>query len=183
MYYHRETETMPRANLEALQFDKLHEMLDEIDGRNEFYTDKFRLTGVRPGDIRTLDDLERLPFTRKSELAEAQEKSGFACNLTYPIAEYTRFHQTSGTTGKPLHVFDTLKSWDWWAHCWAHVYSAANVTPEDRIFCAFSFGPFIGFWSSIDGAAKIGALLVPGGGRSSLERLQLIRETECTVLC
>lgn len=183
MYYQRETETMPRADLEALQFDKLHAMLEEIDGRNEFYTEKIRQAGVRPGDIRSREDLERLPFTRKAELATAQEQAGFACNLTYPLAQYTRFHQTSGTTGKPLRVFDTRKSWDWWAHCWAHVYAAANVTPEDRIFCAFSFGPFIGFWSSVDGAAKIGALMVPGGGRSSLDRLQLMRETECTVLC
>jgi len=183
VYYHRETETMPRAGLEALQIDKLHEMLHEIHGRNDFYTGKFKRAGVKPGEIRSMEDLSRLPFTLKSELAEAQEKSGFAYNLTYPLADYTRFHQTSGTTGKPLHVFDTRKSWEWWAHCWAHVYSGAGVTREDRIFCAFSFGPFIGFWSSIDGAAKIGALLVPGGGRSSLERLHLMRETECTVLC
>ena len=183
VYFDRESETLPREKLRALQFGKLQNMLAEIHGRNAFYTRKLDEAGVAPGDINSLDDLPLLPFTRKSELVEAQQADGFTANLTYPLSAYTRFHQTSGTTGKPLRVFDTRSSWDWWARCWGHVFAAAGVTAEDRVFCAFSFGPFIGFWAAVDGASKIGALFIPGGGRSSMERLELMRETGCTVLC
>lgn len=183
MYFDEQTQTLPRDELEKLQLAKLQDMLAEIYEKNSLYTVKLRDTGYRPGDLKSLDDLKYLPFTRKTEFSQAQEEDGFACNLTYPISAYTRLHQTSGTTGKPLRVFDTVDSWDWWGRCWGHVFAGAGVTAEDRIFCAFSFGPFIGFWAAVDGARKIGAMLVPGGGRSSIERLRLMQETGCTVLC
>jgi len=183
VYFDKETETLSREKLEKLQLIKLQKMLVEIYGRNEFYTGKLQAAGFVPGDLTALDLLKRLPFTQKSELIQAQETDGFAANLTYPLSAYTRFHQTSGTTGKPLRVFDTPVSWDWWARCWGHVLAGADVSAEDRVFCAFSFGPFIGFWATVDGAGKVGALLIPGGGRTSLERLQLMWETGCTVLC
>ena len=183
MYFDKETETLPREKLENLQLGKLQSMLAEIYGKNKFYTGKLNAAGCVPDDLDSLDKLDKLPFTEKSELINAQEDGGFAGNLTYSWPAYTRFHQTSGTTGKPLHVFDTRESWDWWARCWGHVYAGANVTAEDRIFCAFSFGPFIGFWAAVDGARKIGALFIPGGGRTSLERLQLMLDTRSTVLC
>ena len=183
VYFDEQTQTLPREKLEQLQLTKLQNMLDEIYQKNSLYTKKLKDCGYQPGDIKSMADLKHLPYTRKAEFTEAQEEDGFACNLTYPITAYTRLHQTSGTTGKPLRVFDTIDSWDWWGRCWGHVFSGAGVTAEDRIFCAFSFGPFIGFWAAIDGAKKIGALLIPGGGRSSIERLQLMKETGCTVLC
>jgi phenylacetate-CoA ligase len=183
MFFDEKTETMPREHLRQLQAGKMRAMLDELCGRNRFYTTKFERAGFQPGDFRSLDDLQNLPLTTKTELAEDQAANGFAANLTYPLSAYTRFHQTSGTTGKPLRVFDTAESWEWWGRCWAHVYSGAGVTAEDRVFCAFSFGPFIGFWSAVEGARHIGALFIPGGGRSSLDRLHLMRDTGNTVLC
>jgi len=176
-------EMLTRDELSKIQLEKLQSMLGEIHGQNHFYTDKFNAAGVQPGDITRLSDLENLPFTSKNELSADQERDGFAANLTYPMERYTRFHQTSGTTGKPLHVFDTNESWDWWGNCWAQVLSGAGVTAEDRLFCAFSFGPFIGFWASVEGAKQDGALMIPGGGRSSIDRLHLMRDTQCTVLC
>jgi phenylacetate-CoA ligase len=92
-------------------------------------------------------------------------------------------HQTSGTTGVPLKVFDTNESWDWWGRCWGHVLSGAGVTSSDRLFMAFSFGPFIGFWAAVEGARKIGALMLPGGGRDTQQRLEMMREAGATVLC
>lgn len=183
MYFDQKTETLTRQKLEDLQFGKLQCMLAEIYGKNKFYTRKLKASGFVPDEITSLEKLSLLPITLKSELIQAQENDGFSANLTYPLSNYTRFHQTSGTTGKPLRVFDTRASWDWWANCWGHVYAGAGVTSEDRVFCAFSFGPFIGFWAAVDGASKIGALFIPGGGRTSMERLQLMRETGCTVLC
>ena len=182
-FFDQKTETLPREQLEQLQLQKMQAILAEIYGKNRFYTRKLQGADFEPGDLTTLDDLLDLPLTSKDELVEDQADDGFAANLTYPLAAYTRFHQTSGTTGQPLRVFDTAESWDWWGRCWGHVFAGAGVTAEDRIFCAFSFGPFIGFWAAVEGARHIGALLVPGGGRSSLDRLHLMQETGCTVLC
>lgn len=176
-------DNLSRDELTQIQSEKLRLMLEEIYGRNYFYTTKFDEAGIRPEDITGLDQLDKLPFTIKSELAADQDRDGFAANLTYPLKRYIRFHQTSGTTGRPLRVLDTPESWDWWGGCWARGLAGAGITAEDRIFCAFSFGPFIGFWASVVGARQIGALLVPGGGRSSIDRLHLMRESGCTVLC
>jgi phenylacetate-CoA ligase len=107
----------------------------------------------------------------------------FGTNLTYPITAYVRMHQTSGTTGVPLKVLDTDESWSWWGHCWGHVLAGAGVTATDRIFLAFAFGPFIGFWAAVEGARKIGALMIPGGGRDTQQRLEMMRAAGATVLC
>ncbi|BAL27023.1 phenylacetate--CoA ligase family protein [Azoarcus sp. KH32C] len=183
-YFDQSTETLPREELRALQLQKLQAMMAELWGKNRFYSNKWKGVGVEPRDIRTLDDLARLPLTTKSELMEDQAANGpFGTNLTYPIEKYTRLHQTSGTTGVPLKVLDTADSWDWWAKCWAHVLAGSGVNATDRVFLAFAFGPFIGFWAALEGARKLGAVMIPGGGRDSLQRLELMRETGATVLC
>ena len=172
-----------RTALEELQLTKLQRVLAEIYPRNRLYKEKFDEAGIDPRSIRSTDDIARLPLTEKRELVADQDNGHFAANMTYPLSRYIRFHQTSGTTGEPLRVLDTRESWDWWGHCWKQVFSAVGVSADDRIFCAFSFGPFIGFWAAVEGARQLGAMLIPGGGRSSLERLKLMRETGCTVLC
>ena len=101
---------------------------------------------------------------------------------TYDAARYVAYHQTSGTTGRPLVVLDTAESWDWWLRCWVEVYRAAGVTAADRVFFAFSFGPFIGFWSAFEAARRLGALAVPAGGLDTKGRLALMRTARATVL-
>ena len=184
-FFNEATETLTRDKLEALQLQKLRAMLAELWQRNRFYTAKWTAAGVDPRDVGTLADLAQLPFTTKSELMEAQQAANgsFGTNLTYPPEAYVRLHQTSGTTGVPLKVLDTAQSWDWFGRCWAHVFAGAGIGPADRVILAFSFGPFIGFWSAVEGAHKIGATLIPGGGRDSLQRLELMRDTGATVLC
>src|SRR5205085_1642651 len=91
--------------------------------------------------------------------------------------------QTSGTTGRPLRVLDTEQSWNWWGRCWGYVLAGAGLTADDRLFAAFSFGPFIGFWAAVEGARNIKAMMIPGGGRDSMQRLELMRETGSTALC
>ncbi|MCK6623791.1 MAG: phenylacetate--CoA ligase family protein [Anaerolineae bacterium] len=184
LYFDEAMETLPREQLAAVQLKKLQVMLADIYGRNRFYTKKFTEAGFYLGDLKSLVDLQYLPLTNKIELSTDQVAEGFTgANLTYPLTAYTRYHQTSGTSGQPLRVFDTVESWDWWGRCWAHVFAGAGVTAQDRIFFAFSFGPFIGFWAAVEGARQIGAMLIPGGGRSSIERLHLMRDTGSTVLC
>ena len=183
-YFDEATETLPREQLAALQYGKLRAMMGEIWGRNAFYTNKWKAAGVKPDDIRSLDDLPNLPFTKKGELMDDQAAHApFGTNLTYPLDAYVRMHQTSGTTGVPLKVLDTTDSWDWWGRCWGHVLAGAGVTAADRLFMAFAFGPFIGFWAAVEGARKIGAVMIPGGGRDSQQRLELMREIGATVLC
>ena len=183
-YFDQSTETLSRDQLQALQFSKLQALTAELWEHNRFYTAKWKAAGMQPGDLKSLADLSRLPLTTKSELMVDQAASGpFGNNLTYPTEQYVRFHQTSGTTGVPLKVPDTEAGWQWWGRCWGHVLAGAGVTAADRVFMAFSFGPFIGFWAATEGARQLGALMVPGGGRDSPQRLELMREVGATVLC
>lgn len=183
-YFDASTETMPRAELQALQLQKLQALLDETWGKNAFYTRKFQEQGLHPHDVRALDDLALLPFTLKRELVQDQsDNAPYGTNLTYPLNRYVRYHQTSGTTGAPLRVLDTDASWDWWGKCWAFVLSGAGVCEGDKLFAAFSFGPFIGFWAAVEGARKIGAMMIPGGGRDSIQRLELMRDAGATAIC
>ncbi|CAG1007735.1 phenylacetate-CoA ligase [Burkholderiales bacterium] len=183
-YFDSQTETLPREQLAALQLSKLQAMAKELWQQNRYYTVKWRAAGVAPEDLRTLEDLARLPLTTKQELMEDQAQHGpFGNNVTYPIDRYVRFHQTSGTTGVPLKVPDTEAGWQWWGRCWGHVLAGAGVSAADRIFMAFSFGPFVGFWAATEGARKLGAMMIPGGGRDSPQRLELMREVGATVLC
>ncbi len=177
-------ETLDRSSLHRLQIDRLRALLGEVNGSNAFYRWKWKEAGV--GDatsIRSLDEFRRLPFTTKQELLQNQHAHPpFGTDLTYPVERYSRFHLTSGTTDRPLRWLDTAESWEWWIRCWTFVFRAAGVGPEDRIFFAFSFGPFIGFWSGFDAATRLGALSLPGGGQDSVLRLRTIIETEATVL-
>src|SRR3990172_9795002 len=112
-YFDPATETMLREQLRSLQLEKLGGVLDQVHGRNRFYTAKLNEAGFAPGALRSLDDLARLPCTTKSELVQAQaDAPPFGTNATFPESAYTRLHQTSGTTGVPLRVVDTRESWD-----------------------------------------------------------------------
>lgn len=177
-------ETLGREALGQVQVRKLQMMIQALLPGNKFYRRKLNAAGVKSHrDIRSLADFRGLPFTTKDELSRDQVSDPpYGTNLTFSRENYTRIHQTSGTTGEPLKWLDTEESWKWWTRCWAAVYRAAGVTSRDRIFFAFSFGPFIGFWSAYDGAQRIGALAVPGGGMSSYQRLKAILDHGISVL-
>ncbi|MFV1969553.1 MAG: phenylacetate--CoA ligase family protein [Acidimicrobiia bacterium] len=181
-FFDREIETLPRERLRTLQETKLAAVVTSTYGSNRFVTEKFDEAGATAGDVRTLEDLVGLPFTTKDELMAAQSEGLLSTNCTFGEAAYTRIHQTSGTTGPPLRVFDTAESWDWWGHCWGFVLAGAGVTAQDRLFVPFSFGPFIGFWAALGGAEKVGALMIPGGGRTSSQRLRLMAEMGATAM-
>jgi phenylacetate-CoA ligase len=177
-------ETMPRDDLAAYQWQRFIRLLPAVAAGNPFYRAKWTAAGI--DDARAISEWEafrRLPFTTKMELSRDQElHPPFGSDLTFPLNHYVRVHQTSGTTGRPLRWLDTAESWEWWQRCWMFVYRAAGVGPGDRIFFAFSFGPFIGFWAAFDAARRIGALAIPGGGLDSNLRLRLLAESGATVL-
>ena len=167
--------------MERARLDRLNGMLDEVLRTNEFYRRK--LEGRVEPPLEGLQRFSELPFTTKQELVDDQlGRPPFGSDLTYPPERYVRVHQTSGTTGRPMYWLDTEASWDWWGECWKAVLEAAGVGPADRIFFAFSFGPFIGFWSGWEGARKVGALAVSGGGQSTQQRLRSLVEYGATVL-
>lgn len=175
---------MPRSSisspdrLKADQLARLRQHLPEVLAANPFWRERLH-------DVRGWDDFERLPLTTKNDLVADQEAHPpFGSNLTYPLERYTHVHQTSGSSGaRPLRWLDTAESWRWWRQVWArHVYSAAGVTAADRVFLAFSFGPFIGFWSAYGGAEEIGALAISGGAMSTEQRLHALAELRATVL-
>ena len=183
-FFDQATETLPRERLREVQLQKLQANLSQIYGRNRFYTKKWNEAGILLKSIQSFSDFQKLPFTCKSELARAQEEEPpFGTNTTFPANAYTRVHQTSGTTGAPLRVVDTAESWEWWGRCWAYVLSGAGVTAADRVFLPFSFGPFIGFWAAVEGAKQIGAMMIPGGGWDSVQRLHMMRDLQATAVC
>ncbi len=168
------------VELSEYQLQKLNELLVFVSQFNEFYKEK--LKGIRL-PIKTMENFLQLPFTTKEELADDQQKyPPFGSNHSYPETSYIRYHQTSGTSGRPLKILDTASSWKWWEDCWLEVLKSSGVTKSDRLFLAFSFGPFIGFWAAYEAAKKAGALVIPGGGQSSKERLYSIVENKATVL-
>jgi len=176
-----ELETLGRAELGRYQGRRLHKLLRQVLETNRFYQRKLRAAGIRkPVPISRLSDL---PFTIKAELAaDQQEHPPFGSNLSFPLENYTRLHQTSGTTGQPIRWLDTPESWQAYLKEWCHVYTGAGVGRADRVFLAFSFGPFIGFWGAFDAAQKMGCLTITGGGQSTEQRLAAIRDTHPTVL-
>ncbi|GHO46716.1 phenylacetate--CoA ligase family protein [Ktedonospora formicarum] len=177
---------LERATREYIVEHQLHKLssgLRHITTCNRFYQHKFAVHSLDIDAIQNLSDLALLPFTTKSELVADQEAyPPYGSFLSHEPHDYYRLHQTSGTTGHPLKVLDTLKSWDWWARCWHTVYSAAGLTRKDILFFAFGFGPFIGFWSAYEAARYLGALTIPGGGMSSLQRLNTLLDCGATVL-
>jgi phenylacetate-CoA ligase len=181
---HSLPEPQNRDELRDQQEQRLRELVHAVVPANPFWARRFAATGLKPDDLRRLEDLSRLPLTTKAELIEDQRLSPpYGTNLTEPVARYCRLHQTSGTTGSPLRWLDTPKSWDWVASCWEEIYRITGVTAVDVIAFPFSFGPFLGFWAAFDAACRLGALCLPAGGITSSARLQMIRDNSATVVC
>ena len=135
-------------------------------------------------DVECIADFtHHVPFTTKAELvADHTAHPPYGTNLTYPRQRYTRFCQTSGTTARPLAILDTPASWEWMLGNWARIYQESGIAPGDCVYFAFSFGPFLGFWTAFEGAAKYGCLCIPGGGLSSAARIRGIIHHGATVL-
>jgi phenylacetate-CoA ligase len=161
--------------------DHLRVLLGSILPANVFYAR--RLAGL--GEITSVADFTaRVPFTTKADLAVDQAANPpYGTNLTEPRPHYTRFCQTSGTTSRPLAILDTNASWHWMLGNWRRIYAAAGVVPGACIYFAFSFGPFLGFWTAFEAAAQLGCLCLPGGGLGSAARLRAMIEHGAQVLC
>lgn len=175
---------MSHPSFPSVQLEKLNHLLSLVMEHNPFYRAKL----ARSGLALPLADLNRFstlcPFTCKAELAGDQETHPpYGSNLSYPLDRYTRYHQTSGTSGQPIRWLDTNESWRAMMDTWERVYHAAGVDDRDRILFAFSFGPFLGFWTAFEAGTRMGCLCLPGGGMNTQARLKLIAQNRVSVLC
>jgi phenylacetate-CoA ligase len=170
--------------MSAAQGQRLSDLMRAVYRRSAFYTRKLDDAGLDVNALRFPEDLTTLPLTSKAELiADQAEHPPWGSGLTEPLERYTRYCQTSSTTGSPLRWIDTNESWQWLVDCWKEVFRAARVTPADRVFFPFSFGPFLGFWVGFDAGSQMGLLCVPGGGMSSRLRLSVIDSIGATIVC
>ena len=183
----QQIQALPEAERRTYQLNRLNQLLAQIIPANQFYQEKFAAFAAnsqQPAHTKldSLSQLSEFPFTLKQDLINESDSAGFAKNLTFAPAAYTRFHRTSGTSGRPMIVLDTQNDWNWWMEAWQYVLDSADLTADDRVLMAFSFGPFIGFWSAFDAVAERGAMVIPTGAMTSLARLELIQSTAASVV-
>lgn len=180
------TAPLDRDRLQAVQWRKLRSILLSVTGGEGFYASRLQAAGAVISSMDNVTDyIRQVPFTTKEELLQDRlAHPPFGTHLTQPLETYTRFCQTSGTSsGQPVAWLDTPESWEAMLACWRQVYEAAELEKGvDRLFFAFSFGPFLGFWTAYE-AATDHYLSLPSGGLSSQARLQMMAHYGATVLC
>lgn len=184
-YWNPKNETASREDVEALQLVKLRRGVAWAIENSPWHRRLYAEAGVGVEDLKTLDDIRRLPFMTRDSWMEAQaEKPVFGDLLTRPRESAIRYHLTSGTSGRqPLRVLDGPKDWQWISECWAYGFWAFGVRPEDTVFFAFSYGSFIGFWGAHYCCEKIGSLVIPSGNMTTENRVRQIVEMGVTTVC
>ena len=165
------------------QTGKLREQVTHAYAHSPFYRRKLRAAGIRPEAIRTLDDLARLPFTTKDELKASQaDHPPWGDVLAVPLADVLRVHLTSATTGRPLAFMDTARDWYGFYHSYARSLHGFGVRKQDMVMAAFSYGPWIGYWSGFYAAQDLGCLVYPVGGLTTDQRIDALLAYPITVL-
>ena len=183
-YWNPRHETMPREDLEALQVRKLQNLLEWTTAQVPYHAKRFSDAGVTPDSIASLDDLRRIPFMTRDEWMQGQqEHPPYGPILAAPEEVAIRYHMTSGTTGRtPIRVLDSMKDWEWIAEMWCYGLWGFGVRPEDRVFIAFGYATFIGFWGLHYASEKMGCLTLPGGAMTTEQRVRTIVDMGATVV-
>jgi phenylacetate-CoA ligase len=183
-YWNPKTETLGRDDLAGLQLAKLRRMCQWAAARSPFYQRSFREAGFEPGQLRSLDDLQRLPLLDRDQwMASQRERPPFGLLPVAGREAAVRWHTTSGTTGRePIRVLDSAKDWAWQAEMWCYGLWGFGVRPSDTAYVAFGYGSFIGFWGLHYGMEKIGVLNVPGGAQPTENRVRQILDFGATVV-
>lgn len=176
--YQPEIETMSREEIRALQLTKLQHQVAMIYDKVAWYREKMDARGVKPSDIRSLDDVRRLPFTDKTALRDTFPYGLFAI----PLEEVIELHASSGTTGKPIVVGYNRHDMDIWSECIARLATMAGVKPGDRAQMAFGYGMFTGGFGLHYGLQKLGCMMIPAGSGNTERHLQMIEDYGSTVL-
>jgi len=182
-YWNPIIETLPRERLVEIELTRFRELLRWAQEQSPFY--KRKLHGIEPEDIRTMEDVAKVPVTEKDELRAAQEGKEpylYGDLLAVPPEKLSIFHQTSGTTGKPVYIPDTYESWQWVVEVWCYILYAAGFRAQDRVFLPFAYNVYIAFWQGHYAAEKLGCEVVPGGALDTQGRIQKMKEVKATAL-
>ncbi len=184
-YWNPRHETMRREEIDALQVRKLRNLLEWTEAQVPYHSKRLHDAGVTADSIKSLDDLKRLPFMTREEWMQGQlDHPPYGPILAAPEESAIRYHLTSGTTGKtPIRVLDSMKDWEWIAEMWCYGFWGFGIRPSDRVFFAFSYGTFVGFWGAHYACEKIGCLVLPGGNMTTEARVRQILDMNATVVC
>jgi phenylacetate-CoA ligase len=180
-YWNPVLETMPQEKLQKLQLKKFKEIFTWAYERSKFYRKLYKDAGIEPGDIRSFDDIRKVPKIEKSMLRGAQGKDPFPYGdiLCVPLDQVTAYHQTSGTTGQPVYQADTWQDWELSTEAYAYALYAQGYRAGDRLFLPFGYNIFIAFWSYHYAAEKLGCEVVPGGVLDTSARILKMQELRC----
>jgi phenylacetate-CoA ligase len=181
-YWNPVMETLPLEKLQQFQLAKFKKILKWAYQNSPFYRDLYQKAGLEPGDIKTFDDIRKVPKTEKSMLREAQGKEPYPYGtiLSVPLAQVTEYRQTSGTTGQPVYHPETWQDWEWSAESWAYALYAYGYRDYDRVFLPFGYSINIAFWAGHYAAEKIGCEVVPGGMLDTEARILKMKEIRAT---
>ncbi len=178
MLWNDEFETLPREAIESLQLKRLQQTVQRVGATVPFYREGFRKAGVSPDQIKSLDDLRRLPFTLKQDMRENYPYGLFAV----PLDQIVRIHASSGTTGKPTVVGYTRRDIETWAELMARSFVAAGAHRGDVIHNAYGYGLFTGGLGAHYGAEKLGASVIPMSGGNTKKQIMIMQDFGSTVL-
>lgn len=171
-YWQPKMETMPRAELRELQLKRLRKTAKAVFSNVPLYRQRFTEAGIKPADIRTLDDLRKLPFTKKTDLRDSYPFGLFAV----PMSQVNRIHASSGTSGKSTVVGYTKKDLEVWADLMARCFYMVGVRPGDVFQNAANYGLFTGGLGIHAGAERLGCVTVPAGTGSTQKQIEMIRD-------
>lgn len=183
-YWNPVLETLSLEKLQQLQLKKFQRIFQWAYEHSKFYHKLYSDAGIEPGDIKTFDDMRRVPKMEKAMMRSAQIKEPYPYGdmLCVPLEQVTEYHQTSGTTGQPVYQPDTWQDWEWLAESWAYILYAHGFRNHDRVFIPFGYNIFIAFWAGHYAAEKIGCEVVPGGVLDTEARILKMKEVRATAL-
>jgi len=178
MYWNPLLETLPREKIRDLQVNKFRRIMQWGYDNSKFHRKLYKDAGMEPGDIKTMEDIARVPKVEKGMMREIQRKDPFPYGdmLCVPLENVSEFRQTSGTTGQPVYQADTWQDWEWWAESWAYILYSQGYRKTDRVFIPFGYNIFVAFWAGHYGAEKLGCEVVPGGVMNTEARLLKMQE-------
>ncbi len=181
-YWNPILETLPQEKLKKLQLMKFQRIFKWAYDNSPFYHNLYRDAGIEPGDIRTLDDVRKVPKVEKAMMRAIQGKEPYPYGdiLAVPLEKVTEYRQTSGTTGQPIYHPETWQDWEWSAESWAYALYAYGFREHDRVFIPFGYSIHIAFWAGHYAAEKIGCEVVPGGVLDTEARILKMREVRAT---
>lgn len=178
MIWNDDFETLPREALESLQLKRLQQTVEKVYAAVPFYRKSFDNCGIKPADIKSLSDLQRLPFTLKKDMRDSYPYGLFAV----PLEQIVRIHASSGTTGKPTVVGYSRRDIDNWTELMARSFVAAGTDRGDIIHNAYGYGLFTGGLGAHYGAERVGASVIPMSGGNTKKQLMIMQDFGSTVL-